>query len=223
MSTTALTIGLVVLAALVIALAVALALLWREVRDMRIESTTARAVADALRDGRDEEAVRELLQFLESTHARMEALSEHARALDETLGRFHERSKAHLQRIGVVRFDASEEVTAGLSCALCVLDAHSDGFLITTLYDLNRSRTFVRAVRDGRTDRELLPEEAEALQAAMAARPARVDQPAVKRTEQRPSPREAAPDESSTGVEPVAEAGEAAEAAADESERTDDA
>lgn len=169
MTTTALTITVGVLAALVIALGVALYLLWREVSGMRIESGTARSVAAALRDGRDEEAVRELLDYLEGAHGRMEALSEHARALDEALEHISARLRGHLQRVGVHRFDASEDVSGKLSCALCVLDAHNTGFLVTTLYDLNRSRTFVRAVREGRTDRELLPEEAEALKAAMAA------------------------------------------------------
>jgi hypothetical protein len=173
MTTTALTVIVAILAALVIALGVVFFLLRREVVEMRIESATARSVADALRDGRDEEAVRELLAYLEGAHTRIEALSSHARALDETLQRFNERSKGHLQRIGVVRFDASDDVSAGLSCALCVLDVNDSGFLITALYDLNRSRTFVRAVRNGRTDRELLPEEAEALEAAKAATPTR--------------------------------------------------
>lgn len=183
MSTTALTITVAALAALVIALGVALYLLRREVQGMRIESGTARAVADALRDGRDEEAIRELLDYLEAAHERIEALSQHARALDETLQRFRERSKSHLQRTGVVRFDASDDVSGGLSCALCVLDAHNQGFLITTLYDLSHARTFVRAVRDGKTQRELLPEEAEALQAAMDDRPA----PTLQRRTEEPA------------------------------------
>lgn len=191
MTTTALIIAVAVLAALVIALGVAVYLLRREVVGMRIESATAQAVADSLRDGRDEEAVRELLEYLEGAHSRIEALSRHARDLDETLQRFHERSKSHLQRLGIVRFDASEEVSGGLSCALCVLDAHNDGFLITTLYDISRSsrsRTFVRAVRNGKTDRELLPEEARALEAAMAAGPARPARETPPARPQQPEP-----------------------------------
>jgi hypothetical protein len=88
-----------------------------------------------------------------------------------------------------VRFDASDEVSGGLSCALCVLDAHNNGFLVTNLYDLSHSRTFVRAVRAGRTQRELLPEEGEALEAAMQAEPVRT-QP----TESSPSEAEGADD-----------------------------
>ena len=211
MTTTALTITVAVLAAVVIALAVMLYLLRREVHSMRIESSTARAVADSLRDGRDEEAVRELLAYLEGAHTRIERLSEHARALDETLQRFNERSKSHLQRTGLVRFDASDDVSAGLSCALCVLDAHNNGFLITALYDLNRSRTFVRAVTGGKTARELLPEEAEALQAAMAATPTRPErQPGHTRAIEAPA--EPAP------AEPAP-----AEPASDEPEGADDA
>ena len=182
MTTTALTLTVGILGVLVIALGVILGLLWRTVRGMRVESGTARSVADALRDGRDEDAVRELLDYLESVHGRMEVLSQHARALDEALERMAERSRGNLQRVGVYRFDASDDVSGKLSCALCVLDAHNTGFLITTLYDLSRSRTFVRAVRDGKTDRELLPEEAEALKAAMAVpavRPAPATPPAT--------------------------------------------
>ena len=57
MSVTALTIAVAVLAALVIALAVAVYLLHREQRRMRIAEPTARAVADALRSGEDERAI----------------------------------------------------------------------------------------------------------------------------------------------------------------------
>ncbi|MGC9318066.1 MAG: DUF4446 family protein, partial [Armatimonadota bacterium] len=147
MSTTALTIALAVLAALVIALTVAIAVLRREQRRMRYDSPSAEAVAAALRDGRSEEAIGELLGYLEAAHQRMEALAQHARDIDEALRAFRDRSRSHLQRLGVVRFDASESVSGRLSCALCVLDAHGDGFLVTTLYDLERSRTFVRGVR----------------------------------------------------------------------------
>ncbi|HCA47924.1 MAG TPA: hypothetical protein DEP45_11415, partial [Armatimonadetes bacterium] len=118
----------------------------------------------------------------------------------------NERAQVHLQRVGILRFDAADDVSGKLSCALCVLDAHNNGFLITTLYDLNRSRTFVRAVREAKTDRELLPEEADALKSAMAqpiVRPARHARPAPE-PEPEPEP-------------------EAVEAAADAADGTDDA
>jgi len=167
MSTTALTIAFAVLAALVVALAVAVVLLHREQRRRRFDEPTVRAVADALQGGRDEEALTQLLEYLEGLTGRVNSLAEHARALDQTLERFRDRSRAHLQRIGVVRFDAGESVSGRLSCALAILDAHDSGFLITTLYDLERSRTFVRAVKAGRTDKELLEPEREALDMAV--------------------------------------------------------
>lgn len=168
MSATALTIAVVVLAALVIALAVAVYLLHREQRRMRIAEPTARAVADALRSGEDERAIAELLGYLEGVNGRVHSLSEHGRALDAALAEYRDRAHAHLQRIGVVRFDASDSVSGRLSCALAILDAYNHGFLITTLYDLERSRVFVRGIRAGKADRELLDEEAQALAMAMA-------------------------------------------------------
>ncbi|MGD9496992.1 MAG: DUF4446 family protein [Armatimonadota bacterium] len=168
MDTQALTIALIVLGALVSALAVAVELLWREQRRGRIADPTAHAVADALRAGQDERALGELLGYLEDVNARVQALAEHARTLDAALAQLRERSRSHLQRVGVVRFDASESVSGRLSCALCILDAQANGFLITTLYDLEHSRTFVRAVRAGRTAKELLEAERQALQMALA-------------------------------------------------------
>ena len=199
-----------VLVGLVIALGVALYFVWRELRSMRIRDGAARAVADALRDGRDEEAVRELLSYLESAHGRLEALSQHARALDQAIERINERSQIFLQRVGILRFDAADDVSGKLSCALCVIDAHNNGFLIPTLSALDRSRAFVRSVREGKTDRELLPEEGEALKSAIAqpvVRAARHARPA-------PEPARAQPPE----PEPAA-----VEAAADAADGADDA
>lgn len=166
MSTGALTVAFVVIALLLIGLAVAVYLLYREIVRLRFDAPTASAVAEALRDGRDEEAVRELLAYLEAAHERMEKLAQHTRALDESIEGLRRRSRTHMQRLGVVRFDASDDVSGGLSRALCVLDEEGNGFLVTTLYDLERSRTFVRAVNGGKTDRELLEPEREALKEA---------------------------------------------------------
>ncbi len=172
MATGVLIAALATLGALIVALGVAVWLLWREQQRMRFESGTARAVAEALRDGRDEDAIGELLGYLEAVHKHVERLAAHAREIDEAMERFRGRARSHLQRIGVVRFDASESVSGRLSCALCVLDGRGDGFLVTTLYDLERSRTFVHGVRGGRTERELLQPEREALEAATSAVPA---------------------------------------------------
>ncbi len=171
MSLIALTITVAVLAVLVIVLGIVVYLLHREQRRMRIADPTARRVAEALRRGDDAQAITELLDYLEGINGRVHALAEHARALDTALAEFRDRAHAHLQRIGVVRFDASDSVSGKLSCALAILDAYNHGFLITTLYDLERSRTFVRGIRAGKADRELLDEEREALQMAMAGGP----------------------------------------------------
>lgn len=181
MSTTTLTIGFGVLAALVIALGIAVYLLHREQRRMRLADPTARAVAEALRGEDHERALTELLSYLEGLNERVQALGEHARAVDNALTGLRERTRTHLQRIGVVRFDASDSVSGQLSCALAILDAHNHGFLITTLYDLERSRTFIRPIRAGRADRELLDEEREALVMAMASGPVSGDQAAAPR------------------------------------------
>ena len=66
---------------------------------------------------------------------------------------------------------AKPEDVIGLSydatCSLVALDASHNGFILTSLYTRERCRTFLRRVADGKTEHELLPEEAEALAQAL--------------------------------------------------------
>ncbi len=169
MSTTALTVAFIVMALLLIGLALAVVLLYRQLSDLRFDSPTASKVAEALCDGRDQDALRQLLEYFEAEHARVSGLADHAREVDSSIADLRRRARGHLQRMALVRFDASEEVSGRLSCAMCVLDAASNGFLVTTLYDLERSRTFVREIKQGRPDRELLEAERRAIEMAAEA------------------------------------------------------
>jgi len=114
----------------------------------------------ALQAGDGEAAARELVDYLGAVHERMGRLEGEAVALREHTVR-------PLQKIGAVHFDAADDIAGRMSCALAVLDAANSGFLLTSLYTRERSRTFVRRVAAGKTEHELLPEEAEALAQAL--------------------------------------------------------
>ncbi len=151
------TAGLIALAALVVGI---MALLRTRKPAVAEGSSPLQRMAAALQAGDDEAAAAELVEYLNATHNRMEQLQAEVVQL-------RERSAHPLQRLAMVHFDAADDISGRLSCALAALDANANGFLITTLYTRERSRAFVRRVAAGKTAHELLTEEALALQQAL--------------------------------------------------------
>lgn len=123
--------------------------------DSPLERLTA-----ALQAGDGDAAARELVDYLAAVHERVGGLQTEVTAL-------RERADRPMQRLGMVHFDAADDIAGRMSCALAVLDAANNGFILTSLYTRERSRTFLRRVAGGKTEHELLPEEAEALAQAL--------------------------------------------------------
>ena len=71
-----------------------------------------------------------------------------------------------IQKIGVVHFDAFEDVHGNLSFALAMLNNNDDGIILTSLYGHNSCNTYVREVKSGETSIKLLNEESQALDKA---------------------------------------------------------
>ena len=77
-------------------------------------------------------------------------------------------------RIGLVRYNPFEDTGGNQSFAIALLDAHGDGFVVSSLHARNQTRVYAKGVKGGRSDSGVSEEEAEALRIAMAAPPATV-------------------------------------------------
>lgn len=75
--------------------------------------------------------------------------------------------KMSLRKIGVVNFNAFDDVTGQMSFALTILDNYNDGVILTSLYGHNSCNTYVRQIRNGKAEIKLLDEERESLNKAM--------------------------------------------------------
>ena len=75
-------------------------------------------------------------------------------------------SNISLKKIGLVNFDAFDDVTGKLSFALAILNNNNDGIILTSLYGHNSCNTYVREVVGGETSIKLLNEEKAALNKA---------------------------------------------------------
>ncbi|MCD8180097.1 MAG: DUF4446 family protein [Firmicutes bacterium] len=75
-------------------------------------------------------------------------------------------SNISLKKIGIVNFDAFDDVKGKLSFALAILNNNNDGIIFTSIYGHNSCNTYVREIIGGETPIKLLEEEKTALSEA---------------------------------------------------------
>lgn len=69
-------------------------------------------------------------------------------------------------RLGIVRYDAFEDMGGALSFSAALLDERGDGLVISTINGRTDSRTYVKSVAGGRSEHPLSDEEQAAISAA---------------------------------------------------------
>lgn len=69
----------------------------------------------------------------------------------------------HVQRIGIVRFNAFPDTGADLSFSIALLDGRDNGFVLTSLYGRSECRTYAKPIRSGESTYVLTEEEKQAI------------------------------------------------------------
>jgi hypothetical protein len=104
-----------------------------------------------------------------------------------------------LSRVGIVRFDAYQDLGGRQSTAVAFLNSLSDGVVVTTVVSRDFARMYVKLLKDGAADIPLAPEEAEAVEQAKGSGPftirPRVAGAALDQAADAPDMRPIAPDE----------------------------
>ncbi len=72
-----------------------------------------------------------------------------------------------VQKVGVVRFKAFEDVGSDLSYSVALLDDHNDGVVITSLFGRNISTSYAKPIEKGESKYVLSDEEMYAMNKAM--------------------------------------------------------
>ncbi len=75
-------------------------------------------------------------------------------------------SLKHIQRMGLVRFNAFDNTGSDLSFALAMTDAARNGFVLSGIYGREESRVYAKPIVDGESTYMLTKEEKQALQTA---------------------------------------------------------
>jgi len=87
--------------------------------------------------------------------------------INRALKRLEEKFSSSLQHVGVVRYNAFDDVGSDLSFSVAVLDKRGNGFVISSLYGRNETRTFAKPIREGKSEYKLSNEEVAAIRKAL--------------------------------------------------------
>jgi hypothetical protein len=159
MSLSSATAGWIAIAALAVALLALLAVVWMVLQLRRLREGQAVLLGDGKTD---------LVDFAVSLQGRIDDLH---RAVDEIaagLVRVDRRVDGSVTNISIVRYDAYEDTGGHQSSSLAVLDSARTGVVVTAIQGRDFARIYMKELDRGRASIALSPEEAEAVERAMA-------------------------------------------------------
>jgi len=97
----------------------------------------------------------------------MENVSLKAKELEEEMDRLDNRLKLCIQKVGIVRFNAFDDVGSDLSFSIALLDHNDDGVVITSIYGRNDCTTYAKPIERGNSRYTLSAEELLAIERAI--------------------------------------------------------
>ncbi|MFQ5600001.1 MAG: DUF4446 family protein [Candidatus Krumholzibacteriia bacterium] len=101
--------------------------------------------------------------------AQLQGVDRNQRRIEEILAYTrHLRAQAMnaIQGFGFLRYDAFDDIRGKQSYSLCLLDAHRNGLLITTIAGRTDSRAYAKPIRTGGCEMAISEEETQALEMA---------------------------------------------------------
>lgn len=85
----------------------------------------------------------------------------------DRIEKLQDQMKITFQKMGLVKYDAFDEMGGKLSFSLALLNERNDGFIINAMHSREGCYTYIKEIIDGESYIELAEEEAEALDKAI--------------------------------------------------------
>lgn len=118
----------------------------------------------AFMEGKDGQSLEEILM---SRIDQIEALAESEKENRDSIHKIFENMEITFQKVGMVKYDAFQEMGGKLSFSLALLNKKNDGFIINAMHSREGCYTYIKEIIDGNSFIALAQEEKEALDIAM--------------------------------------------------------
>jgi len=97
-----------------------------------------------------------------------EYVGEAAERLDTRLAGAELELRGTIAHRSLVRYDAYNELSGQQSMSIALLDATHSGIVLSCIHHRDQARVYAKQIREGRSELELSPEEAEAVRVALS-------------------------------------------------------
>lgn len=94
-------------------------------------------------------------------------LKEKAKTNEQGINNLNKRFRTAFQKLGVVKYDAFNQMGGQLSYCIALLDENNSGFIINSVHSTEGSYSYTKEIKGGESDISLGKEEKEALDLAM--------------------------------------------------------
>ena len=108
-----------------------------------------------------------LIKVLEKVLATERKNTKSVLQLRKQIEKINLEGQLHVQKVGLVRFNPFDELGGDHSFALSLLDGKDTGIIITGLHTRERTRVYVKHIKDAKSKLDLSKEEKRALQKAI--------------------------------------------------------
>lgn len=113
--------------------------------------------------GKDGISLEESITILEADNA---YLKEHVSRSKKDIRILYKKLEGAYQKMGLVKYDAFQQMGGQLSFSLAMLDEHNDGFIINSVHSTDGCYSYTKAIMNGECNLALSKEEEEALEIA---------------------------------------------------------
>lgn len=107
--------------------------------------------------------VGDVKKLLEKILDRGEENTKNIKDILKRIENIEENDKKHIQKMGLVRFNPFSELGGDHSFSLAILDDKDTGVVVTGLHTRDRTRVYIKDIKNGKSSLELSTEENKAL------------------------------------------------------------
>ena len=122
-------------------------------------------------DGGAEDLVAHAAGMQDAFRDLQDYVEEAAVALDARLAETERTMRGRIAHRALVRYDAYNELSGQQSMSIALLDDERSGIVLSCIHHRDQARVYGKQVREGRSELELSPEEAEAVRIAVSGEP----------------------------------------------------